>query len=363
MTKKQAVRTIAFILAFFVMVFVLCDVFEQKNVYPHGRRLYTYRTLHEDTVDAVIFGTSGIDWYWVSSQAYEDYGMTVYPYSTPAMPAFLYKEAIQDALLYQSPKLLIIDIRPFTQSNVKTTTIDPRARRLLDAMSPFSPARLKAGFKTMEIMHRVNPEKYDRFDLSYLFSFIKYKKTWMEDDFSFEDAIIPAEHEYLGTYENPVSSISTKNVKAKGYNADFRYDLDPIAQESLYDLIEFVRKEKLEVLFLDTPQVSTEKEMGRSNIIYEILRENDMPYVHYYSTETETGFTIDFDMKTEFYNPSHVNFYGAKKFTKAFSEYLDKNYDFEDHRSDPNVKKDWDGVYDSLLQLIEGYENNKNAKE
>ena len=355
MTKKQAVRVATFFLAFFVMVFVLCDVFEQENIYPHCRRLYTYRTLEDDTVDAVIFGTSGVDWYWVTSQAYEDYGMTVYPYSTPAMPAWLYIEAIEDALSYQNPKLIIIDIRPFTQSNVKTSTAEPRARRLLDAMSPFSPARIKAGFKTMEIMHRID-EKKSRFDVSYLFSFIKYKRKWDDSDFRINNNIVLAKHQYLGTFIDKSSSVSSVDFEKSDYDASYRRSLDPICKEALYDVIEYIRKNDLDVLFLDTPQVSTRREMGRSNTIYDILEKEGMPYVHYYSAETDNGFSIDLDLKTEFYDDSHVNFYGAQKFTKAFSKYLDENYDLSDRRNDEKVKKDWNEVHASLLKEINSFE-------
>ena len=150
MNKKQVLRVIAFFICVAIMVVGLCDLFEEANTENSNKRFYTFRNLPENTVDAVMVGTSGTDRYWIPSQAYEKYGMTVYPMSTNAMPVFLYTNLIEEVYTYQNPELLIIDIRPFTQDCEDTNRMDSKARFLLDVMEPFSINRIKAGIKTME---------------------------------------------------------------------------------------------------------------------------------------------------------------------------------------------------------------------
>ena len=173
MTKKQAFRCFAFLLAVFFMVVILCDLFELNNNTHLSTRYTTYTKLEKNTVDAVILGSSGVHNYFIPSKAYEDYGMTVYPLSFDACPSWLYIDVLKNALRYQKPKLIIVDIRPFCQWNKDGKRMEIRARNTLDSMPMFSVDRLNAGFKTMEMIHKADP-KSSRFNLSLLLSFIKY---------------------------------------------------------------------------------------------------------------------------------------------------------------------------------------------
>ncbi|MBE6801066.1 MAG: hypothetical protein E7529_07655 [Ruminococcaceae bacterium] len=357
MTKKQFLRAIAFFLCVAVMVVGLCDLFEETNTQNSNKRFYKYRNLKEDTVDAVMVGTSGTDRYWIPSQAYEKYGMTVYPMSTNSMPVFLMINLIEEVYTHQNPELLIIDIRPFTQENIDTNRMDAKARLLLDVMEPFTVNRIKAALNTMDAIKKVEPDK-SSFDLSLFFSFIKFHSRWSEGSFRIQRNMGDVEHNYLGFY------IGNKMIRKDpqtptGYNPDNLVELDPICEETLYELFDYIEENNLNVLFFDSPQIRNEIDMGRANTVYSILDKENYKYVHYYDENDEDGITIDFDYISDFYNPAHTNFYGATKFTEAFSSYLHENYDFEDHRNNEDVKVDWDGVQDNLIIKIAEIEAEK----
>ena len=72
MTKQQITKVVAFCLIVCIMLLCLCDLFEHNNLSNYSRRIHTYRTLEEDTVDAVFLGTSGVDRYWIAAKAYEE---------------------------------------------------------------------------------------------------------------------------------------------------------------------------------------------------------------------------------------------------------------------------------------------------
>ncbi len=357
MTKKQFLRAIAFFLCVAVMVVGLCDLFEETNTQNSNKRFYKYRNLEKNTVDAVMVGTSGTDRYWIPSQAYEKYGMTVYPMSTNSMPVFLLINLIEEVYTYQNPELLIIDIRPFTQENIDTNRMDAKARLLLDVMTPFSVNRVNAALNTMDAIKKVEPNK-SSFDLSLFFSFIKFHSRWTENSFRIQRNMGDVEHNYLGFYIGN-KMIRRENQTPTGYDPDNFVPLDPISEEILHELFDYIEEKDLKVLFFDSPQFRNEIDMGRANTVYSILEKENYDYIHYYDENDEDGITIDFDFTGDFYNPAHTNFYGATKFTEAFSSYLHENYDFKDHRNDEAVKADWDGVQDNLLLKIEEIEAEK----
>ncbi len=361
MTKKQFLRAIAFFVCVAIMVVGLCDLFEESNTENSNKRFYKFRNLPQNTIDAVMVGTSGTDRYWIPSQAYEKYGMTVYPMSTNSMPVFLLINLIEEVYTYQNPELLIIDIRPFTQDNIDTNRMDAKARLLLDVMAPFSINRVKAALNTMDAIKKVEPNK-SSFDLSLFFSFIKFHSRWTENSFRIQRNMGDVEHNYLGFYIGN-KMISKYNLNPTGYNPDIFVELDPLCEEILYELFDYIKANNLNVLFFDSPQKRDENDMGRSNTVYKILEKEGYNFVHYYDANDSDGITIDFDYEGDFYNSGHTNFYGATKFTEAFSSYLHENYDLPDRRNDENVKADWDGIQDNLIVKINEIEEEKRLKE
>ncbi len=360
MTKKQIWRTVAFALVVCLLFLALCDVFELTDNSYVPARFQTYYKLNEDTLDAVWIGTSGVDRYWIGAKAYEEYGMTVYPLSSDHMGAWLFTELADEALRSQSPELLIVDLRAFSQSNDDVELTDTRSRRLLDAMDPFSVNRLRVISKTKDTLQHIDSET-SSYDISYLFSFIKYHSLWAEDDFSLSDSISHKECPYLGFFMKKFASVRGKDPIPHVYQADYYSELDPISEEALYDFLEYVEQKKLNVLFVNTPGVMTKRERGRANTVCKILAEHDIDYINYCLTDEEGTFTLipELDYSLHFYNRNHVNYYGAELFTKNFSAYLNENYGFKDHRNEEAVKEDWDGVYDKIKDKIEYWENLK----
>lgn len=360
MTKKELGRSIAFVLVVCLLLILLCEVFELSDTTYIPTRFQTFYDLNEDTLDAVWIGTSGVDRYWLSSKAYEEYGMTVFPLSSDAMPSWLFTYVIDEIYKDQNPELLIVDLRAFCQTNTVDSK-DTRARRLLDAMDPFSINKIKAAFRTMRNIEKLDKES-SSFDLSYLLSYIKYHSMWEEKDFSIIDnTSSDAKCPYMGFFMRKSLSLKTKEQKASVYKKDSFKALDPYAEESLYEVLDYIEEKGINVLFVNTPNHMTKTEVGRANNICKILDERGIKYINYCETDENGDFLYvpELDHVADFYNRNHVNFYGAEKFTSVFAAYLDENYDFADHRSDEAVKEHWDGVYDVIKETIMGWEEAK----
>lgn len=358
MTKKQILRCIAFLLIVLIMLRMLCVLFDQSHGENAESSFHTYRELTEDTVDAVFIGTSGVACYWIAPLAYEEYGMTVYPLASDAMPSWLYINVMEEALTYQDPDLFILDIRPFTADAKDAEYMDAWARVVLESMEFFSVNRVRTAFKIMETIHSVH-NNVPRWDVSYLLNYVKYHSMWSDDTFRFSEQMNSdvRRHPYGGFMLNYDFTGNVEEQKPHRYDDTVYEQLLPLHETALYEILEYAREKNLNLLFVDTPKVITsDTTMGRINRVYQILEEEGFPCVTYLSAEEDSGFSIDLDCKSDFFNADHVNYYGAEKFTRAFASSLDERYDLPDRRQETAVQMDWDGWYGNILEFMEDLE-------
>ena len=355
MTKNQIIRTVAFLLVVSVLLLTLCDLFEYENSHI-SERIETYQDLPKNTVDAVMVGTSGIDRYWITAKGYEEHGITAYPLSTDASPTWMIKIMLKEAVKRQNPELVIIDMRAFTNSyNADSKKFDAASRRVIDGLDFFSWTRFEAINTTLKLRMKSGDEEATRFDPSYFFSFIKYHSKWESDSFSFSELEDP-KCQFLGFYMHSKNSINSIGESFETVKTDEKSDLDPIVEEVLYDLMEYLNKQDYQVLFLDTPHRQSANEAKRMNTICDILDENGFEYLLCELDE-------QYNRETDFYNDGHVNYYGAETFTEWFGEYLTENYDLPDRRLDKKCDKDWIGVYDTVKEGIKIFEDAKAKAE
>lgn len=346
MTKKQFIRAVSFFLVLCTVLFILCDLFEQENGGNTDRCFNSYRALEEDTVDAVFIGTSGVSCYWISALAYEEYGMTVYPLASDALPAFLFISMIEEALAYQDPELFLLDIRPFTSAAVSREKLDANARFVLDAMEPFSPNRQKTALRIMRTMHETY-EEAPEFDISYFLSFVKYHPKATDDAYRVAYNLGQRMHKYGGYRLGSVSTVVQEQPGVQ-YDPAAMEDLDPLCEQSLYELLDYIREKDLQVLFVDTPKVVGAKS-GEVNRVLRILEEEGFDCLTHVDPPADGSFPLEIDYAADFFDRGHVNYYGAEKYTRALATYLDARFDLPDRRKDSAAQRDWNGLY-TLIQ-------------
>lgn len=364
MTKKRAIHVVAFLLVISFVFYFLCDIFEGANDLAQDKCFSLYRKLPEDIVDVTVIGSSGIDRVIVPSQSYEEKGYSIGTLASDAMPSWLYTNVVDEMYRYQKPQLLIVDVRPFTQGNTgKANPIEVRARRVIDSMPLFSINYIKTCFNAMKWIDKAD-KNASRLNLSLLVPVIKYHSKWSDDDFSFEDSLGYKPNEYGGYRIRKSYNVAVKKQKVVKYDPDQTVELDPVSEEALYEFLDYIRQKDIDVLFIDTPQFRKETESGRANSVYKILEKEGMDVLHFYSEESETGFSIEgLSPEKDFADSGHVNFYGAQKVTDALNEYLEENYKLPDRRKDENAKEYWDGIHDKLLDLIADYEKEDKKKK
>lgn len=365
MTKQQFFRVVAFLLVLASMFVLLCDLFENHENAIVEPRFDAYYDLEEDTLDLAFVGTSGMDRYWVAPKAYEEYGIASYSLSSNANPAWFIKIFIKEIEKHQkNVKLLVVDMRPFVVDYVdaEKRVFDIKSRRVIDALPFFSQARFEAINKALEVISE-NFEDTSRFDISYFINFIRYHSRWSEDNFSIEKELNNDPSEYMGTYLYKSLSLRTMDQPIPVYETDARAALDPISEEALYEVLDYLVDKDYEILFLNTPHSQKKLETERMNTVRDILEERGFKYLDC-PVDPEV-----YDLQNDFYNTGHVNYYGSEKFTAWFTDYIYENYELPDHRGDDNYYQ-WVGTYDKVKEtiahwedLLKRYEAAKAAKE
>lgn len=346
MNKKQVIRMVAFALVVVLLVAGLTAiVLKQPDFAQTEQRFDDYKGLKDDTVDVVFTGTSGIDRYYISAKGFEEYGLTAYPLTSDAQPAWLIINVLKEAVKEQSPQLVVIDTRPFTtEYNKKFSSLEAGVRYITDGHCLSFTNELDALNRSFEALNTIAPdEEIDK--ITYYLPIIKHHGAWANIQ-EFADEYAFAE---LGFYMSPTRTlITTKAFDDYTGKTDEQEELHEVAKKYLLELLDYLDTQSYDVLFLNTPQGRSKSEMQRLNTVCDIVSSRGYDYLVCQIDDT-------YDIETDFYNDGHVNYYGAEKFTDYFSQYLKDNYDLEDRRND-EACADWYGHYDVIKDTVAQWE-------
>lgn len=350
MNKKQVLRSVAFVCVLLFVLYQMCNLFRGSNNLA-AKGYNTFYQLEDQTVDAIMVGTSGIDRYWIAAKGYEEYGITMYPLATNAQPTWTMLNSIKTVEKQnQDIKLVVVDMRPFTVEYAKGAE-KPEAfsRQAIDLFPLLSANRMNAIERTLDRLQMINPDQeYD--ELSFYVPFIKFHPKWSEKSFSFRK-LLNQKSPYLGFHMMKQHTIVQEKIDVRTELTGETADLTDVAKKDLYDIIEYCESKGYEMLFLNTPHYLNEISVKRLNTLETILDEEGIPYLNYMVVDESV-----YSLEQDFYNDGHVNYHGAEKFTTILGQYIDENYDFPDRRADKNAAKDWEGVYDKIKKKISKWE-------
>lgn len=348
MSKKIFLRAAIFFIALALLIGYLNCVF----TFPRGEtsdmareRFNTFYAQPEGTIDSVYIGSSGVDRYWIPSIAWKDYGMTVYDFTSGNQPLVFAKYMMEEAAKKQNIKLFILEIRGALRGpeNINDTDI----RRVTDNLR-LSSTKIKATKAVLDYVGQGDTE-IDTGDLSYYFKLAKYHSKW-NGNFDIQDwtDLFP-ETEYMGyfAYNDVIFKIRKQD---KPVLTNQKAELPEANKEILEDLLEYCKTLDAEVLFVSSPQCLSLEEQEQFNYVMDEAEKAGFDTINF---NTEKMYEIlNWDFAHDMYNSGHANIYGALKYTGYLSEYIQENYELEDHRDDGTDYEQWDESYKALLNRI-----------
>ncbi len=303
-----------------------------------------------NSLDMVYIGGSACFVYWEPLRSWNKYGFTSYNFANNTITPQAVKYYIKEVRKTQNPQLWLIDLRPFQYGEEAYSDE-------IDTPNMYYEVPIRNGTDHMlysknrfDLINASVKDVSDR--LSYHFDLIKYHSKWIDVATGIKECIKTRSLAPIDLYDNkkanPLKGFyfmdKTKPFDFTDYSSVTKETIIPDEVNDLFlDLIEYCKQEKLTVLFIVHSYCQTEEHKEEYNYMKRVIEENGFSFLNtndYYQD-------IGLDYSTDLYHDSHVNVFGAEKYTDFVSEYIDLHYDLTDKRGQSEYAE-WDRLYDEF---------------
>ncbi len=329
MTRKQAVQSIIFIAVFLYLLMTVTYIIRTNGDVKD--RFTGFYAEPEDTIDVAMIGSSPVYPYYAAPMLWGEYGFTAYPISTNLQRPVAAVHLTEEVRKTQTPRLYIYELRMYTAREGDLTNNMAYTRGVTDNMK-YSWNRIK----TINAMVEDVSERH-----TYYFDIFKYHSNWKtmvlpEQIACFRYEKADDQKGYVMTDEvGPCEAVVTSNIKEKQPMPEFQ-------EQCLYELLDYLKENELQALFLLSPTVMEEEKQKMYNYMEEIIAGYGYEFLNLNDYYEEIG--IDFQTDFSDYG-GHTNALGAQKCTKFLGDYLTGHYELADKRGQEGYGS-WNTAYE-----------------
>lgn len=314
--------------AVFIFIFI-CISYLLRPVSDMRIRYHAYFAEEPGTLDVVALGSSQTAASWAPYYAYEESGTVSYTVGLDGLNYLSVDNVIKELYKCQKPRLLIIDLSPFQRDSTESTEV--RVRRVTDSM-PYNLNRMELVCDSGEVIENNSPDNM----LSMYLDIMKYHDEW----------------KHIGTESFYNLHYSNRKSTTKGFEmirkppvtlsdevfTDYavRTDLPRQVEDNLIQLLDFLRANEQETLFVVVPQEDSQERRGLYNSISDIVESYGFRYMNLCDYSKDMGI----DYSCDFKDKRHLLITGAEKYTRYLSGFIHDNYDIPDRRTDERYS-DW----------------------
>lgn len=314
----------------FVFAFIFCILFLYIFSIlwlPRGIISYFYR-IPKNSMDVVYIGASNACSGFNPLIAYKLYGFKTGMICEGSSPFASFKYLLDETRKYQNPSLYVIDIYMLTHA---LTFDEMEIRKTIDSMK-FNQNRFSA---INDILKYANIDKSEY--INYYFSLFLYHNAWKHissQNFSINSL-------YMGYWYYDILESSSQEE----YNwNDSKINLPSSIERLLLDLINYIKQNNLNVLFVVPKRWYWHPSQEQLNTAISIIKDNELDIINFNNIND-----MDINFKNDFHDEGHLNLYGATKYTLYFSKYLNENYNFIKEKND-KLDLLWDKKYEEFKQ-------------
>ncbi|MCR5232563.1 MAG: hypothetical protein K6E53_01450 [Lachnospiraceae bacterium] len=312
--RKRIVQIIFILLTVFTLWYidgVLC--IKSMHGVDQARGLYFQP---RDSVDVVMMGSSHVHCDIDIAVLWKEYGIAAYDYSAAEQPLWGAYHYLKEFVKYQDPKVVVLEL--YSPARFKDD--------YQYAWLPENLCGMRFSLNKLQLLKvSAEPDKYKEFfpDFVYyhdrIFSLEPY-------DFSFpfrKYAELPYYKGFTPFYERiPQEKPVHRTDECSG--------LTDKSELYLNRIIEYTKSMDIELYLLVSPYIMMEEDEKTFNRIKEIADENGIPFWNANMDYDLIG--LDFD--EDFNDLSHLNYWGAVKYTHLLGKKLKERYDIPDRRND-----------------------------
>lgn len=282
--------------------------------------------------DVMYFGSSNTYCCFNPLVVWKETGVKSYVFATQQQPTWATYHYIKEALKTQDLKLAVVDVLMFSKDD---EYYDDGVNYTFCDNLPLSKNKL-------ELICASVP-KGGRFSLAC--RFVKYHTRWSElekKDFEYN-------RRKMSDYSKGFYLLDAKSNEAKANDLRGVTEEKPICEKNLYYLnkiIELCKTEGVELMLVKTPSNATKEEKMYYNTVERIAKEQGVSFVDYNMRYDEIGFYFEND----FFDKSHLNVYGAERFTKYFVK--NTEYFKDKTLNDSDWAGEWEEYSEKYLKKV-----------
>lgn len=289
-----------------------------------------YRSMEEDSIEALFIGTSHVYYGIDSMTIYEQTGILSYGLGGPGLRLDLTYLGLKEALKTQSPKVVLLDM-----SAVHYTTQQKEAR-----IHMYSD-EISLDAEKIEFAFNSDSEELEPWGV--LFPLIRYHSRWDMADASDIQFLLGQEEETVvrGHY------VSYSQVPTK---LKFKKEKDNVVLTDRFldyfdRIVKLCEEENIELVLFKIPTPGWS--VTESEVSAELAEEYGLPYLELYYERKNMGLSV----KTDFHDDTdHLNQYGAEKVSTYLANWLVENYELTDYRG---KNERWDEDLKGYHQYLE----------
>lgn len=297
----------------------------------------------DNSLDAVMIGSSSCYYGWQPLRGYHEYGFTSFNLGSDALQPQSIEYEVREVLKTQSPKLLMIELRPFQYGNVLSSSEDSVN---MERVAPFRNVsdNMKYSLNRFNFIHEAAPKADEEW--TYHIDISKYHSLFSE--------LISADNWKYAFNSYPLTSKGfwyhneSRIVEfAKRNNKNEVTPLEDRIEKLFISLLETIKNEapNTKVLFIVMPFGNYGNVEGTFKSLYTMIDEYGYDYINCLDYMDE----LELDLNYDFRDSDHLNLVGANKVSEFIGKYINEKYDLPDHRNDSDYSK-WDECYDSWME-------------
>lgn len=298
-------RVIAFCVIFCLLFCAVNELMIRKNTagaWNMTHKIGGFYNEPKGEFDVLFFGASNAYCSFVPTVLWEETGVYSYVFATQRQPIWATYTYIKEALAYQSPRLIVVDIltvcfpEEMFDEGVKHAAVDD----------------IRPGQNKLEMSLALSEGKEA---LQLMLPFIKYHVRWKElgkADFTFRRNELrdPLKGYVYLDHVYDASRTSQSHISEKSEIGE---------KNALYlqKIIDLCKQKNIELMLVKTPNNETAEQRKYFNTVADMAAQAQVPFVNF----NDHFETIGLDTKTDFYDATHLNYKGAEKFSKYFAAY------------------------------------------
>ncbi|MEG0691654.1 MAG: hypothetical protein RR444_01065 [Oscillospiraceae bacterium] len=307
MSKKVIIiKLVAFLLLFVLLFLGLTQWLKRKEFFaPWGmtNKIVGFTNEPKNTMDLMFFGSSHAFCTFDPLVVKKQTGLNAYTFGTQQQPFWITYHYMKEALKYQSPKVMVLEILGAKYNEEYSNETANR--------SAFEPLKIS---KNRNEMLDVSVSKDNQF--TYYFPLVKYHSRWDEltpEDFGTKyykgrdefKGYVRLEKTSAGQLKDIVNITETTPLFGK-------------TEEYLNKIIEFAKSNGIQLVLVGAPCNADAELKKVYNTVEQIADANQLPFIDYNVLYEEVGI----DPEKHFFDGVHMNYDGAKVVTSHLTEYL-----------------------------------------